>query len=89
MYNLGNLKFQDMRIFANKWGNSLGVRIPKKVAEALGISENTELELNISNDKLIIHKTNSYSLDVLLNHVSKSNLHNLQNYGTPLGKEVW
>ena len=36
-----------------KWGNSLAIRIPKDVAEALGIREGDEVELSPS-DKPVI-----------------------------------
>jgi antitoxin MazE len=35
-----------------KWGNSLAVRIPKDVAEALGLSEGSEVKLVALKDEL-------------------------------------
>lgn len=35
-----------------KWGNSLAVRIPKDVAEALGLSEGSEVEIVPLKDEL-------------------------------------
>lgn len=37
-----------------KWGNSLGLRIPYKVAESFGIEENSLVELTESKDALVI-----------------------------------
>lgn len=37
-----------------KWGNSLGLRIPYKVAESFGIGENSLVELTESKDALVI-----------------------------------
>ncbi len=37
-----------------KWGNSLAVRIPAPVAEALGLKENAPVQLAIMNGRLTI-----------------------------------
>jgi len=38
-----------------KWGNSLGVRIPKSLLEVIGLSDNDSVEL-IAKDKMLIIK---------------------------------
>lgn len=41
----------------NKWGNSLAVRIPTKMAQELNLSENSMLNIfTQNNDKIIIQK---------------------------------
>ncbi|HOQ37857.1 MAG TPA: AbrB/MazE/SpoVT family DNA-binding domain-containing protein [Acetivibrio sp.] len=32
-------------VIAQKWGNSIGIRIPKEAADRLGISQGSEIEL--------------------------------------------
>jgi antitoxin MazE len=44
---------RELNMKVAKWGNSLAIRIPKDVAEALGISEGDEVELRPA-DKPII-----------------------------------
>ena len=34
-------------VVAQKWGNSLGIRIPKDVADKIGIEQGSEMELNV------------------------------------------
>jgi antitoxin MazE len=34
----------------SKWGNSLAVRLPARVVEALGLKEGDEIEITIAND---------------------------------------
>ncbi len=40
----------------NKWGNSLAVRIPIKMAQKLNLNENSTLNIFTQNDKIIIQK---------------------------------
>lgn len=35
-----------------KWGNSLAVRLPASVVEALGLREGDEIEIHVASDKL-------------------------------------
>ena len=37
-----------------KWGNSLGVRIPKKVAEKVGFENGSEIEFVVIDGKIIM-----------------------------------
>ena len=56
-----------MEIELKKWGNSLGLRIPHKVAESFGIEENSVIELTESENALIITKKRKVlNLDELL-----------------------
>lgn len=56
-----------MEIELKKWGNSLGLRIPYKVAESFGIEENSIIELTESENALIITKKRKVNnLDELL-----------------------
>ena len=45
-----------MEVELRKWGNSIGLRIPSKVARSWGIDENSVVELTEAGDKLIISK---------------------------------
>lgn len=76
---------------AQKWGNSLAVRLPKALAEECGIEADTQIEI-VREDKLIIIKTakrEGLSLDSLLAGVTPENLHAEVATGQPVGKELW
>ena len=45
-----------MDIQLKKWGNSIGLRIPHKIADSLGLDENSVIELKESKDGLVITK---------------------------------
>ena len=57
-----------------KWGNSLGIRIPKYLAGKLHVSEGTLVNLKLTNNGLII-STEESELDILLNNITDSNRH--------------
>lgn len=71
-----------------KWGNSLGIRIPKSLALKIGIEEGSEVDLDVENGHLII-KPKSATLDELLAHVTPDNLHKEVSTGKPQGRESW
>lgn len=37
-----------------KWGNSLGIRIPKSLASKVGIEERSQVDLNVEDGYLVI-----------------------------------
>lgn len=72
-----------------KWGNSLGVRIPKAFIERLQLSENTEVVIDVKNGSLVITPaTTEYSLDSLVAQITQNNLHSEEDFGSE-GNEVW
>ncbi|MBN8535855.1 MAG: AbrB/MazE/SpoVT family DNA-binding domain-containing protein [Deltaproteobacteria bacterium] len=71
------------------WRNSLGVRIPKTVIEKVNLSENSEVEIESKNGTIVIFPAKKeYSLDSLLEQITKNNLHSEEDFRTE-GSEVW
>ena len=80
-----------MRTKIVRWGNSLGLRIPKSFAEEMGVSDETPVDLSLEEGRLVIRaaKPKILVLDDLLADVKKSNLHGETDTGGPVGGEVW
>ncbi|HOA73938.1 MAG TPA: AbrB/MazE/SpoVT family DNA-binding domain-containing protein [Phycisphaerae bacterium] len=79
-----------MTSIVRKWGNSLGVRIPRSVAEAVSLESGTQVEIKTEAGRIIITPAAPrYTLEDLLKRVSKKNLHEEIDFGTPQGKEAW
>ena len=56
-----------MEVQLRKWGNSLGLRVPRKIAQNYGLNENSRLELTETPEGILIQKRNRVSnLDELL-----------------------
>ena len=76
---------------AQKWGNSLAIRIPKNVAEECGIEADSPVDIVRENNLIIIRPVlkKRFSLDSLLADVTKENMHSEVSTGMPVGREVW
>ncbi len=74
-----------------KWGNSLGLRIPKAIAEQVGVYEGAEVDFEVEGERLIIHPKASprYDLEALLAAVTDENLQGEVDTGPALGREAW
>lgn len=82
-----------------KWGHSLGLRIPKVLLETLGIRENDRVELSQSEDTITIrkasrapHKTLEERLTAFygkpideIDRIESSEF----DWGKPVGQEIW
>ena len=74
-----------------KWGNSLGVRIPKSVAQDARIGEGSSVELSVEEGRVIIAplKSRKYTLKELVDKITPQNMHGESDWGPPVGKEAW
>lgn len=78
-----------MEIQFARWGNSVAMRVPSKVAEALGIVPGSVASLDLKRDKLIITpQRHSYQLDQLLSQITSKNLHQETSTGSTVGAEA-
>ena len=79
-----------MRSQIQKWGNSLALRIPKSFALEAGLQEDGVVDLALVEGKLIVTPLpEPISLEKLLAAITTDNLHDEQDFGGPVGREVW
>jgi antitoxin MazE len=80
-----------MRVQVQKWGNSLAVRIPKPFAADADVREGTELDLAVSEGRLVatLVRRRRPSLQRLLSGVTSKNLHGEVDSGPPMGREAF
>jgi antitoxin MazE len=74
-----------------KWGNSLGLRIPRSFAAEAGVEDGSAVDLTVVDGELRVRplKRKRYVLGELLDGVSELNLHGEVPTGRPVGREVW
>ena len=74
-----------------KWGNSLGLRIPKSFAEEVKVTEGSTVDLSMEDGRLVIRLATQpeYSLEDLLGGVTETNLHSEVDSGNAVGGEEW
>lgn len=80
-----------MQTKIQKWGNSLGLRIPKSFAKQAGVVAGSDVDLSVEDGELIVRPRRSprYELKDLLQAVTAKNLHREVETGEPVGREVW
>ena len=79
-----------MKTKIQKWGNSLAIRIPKAFASEMGLQNDSTVEISYNNNELVIKPSpQRYSLETLVAGIRKKNRHSAEDFGSPLGREVW
>lgn len=71
-----------------KWGNSLGLRIPMQLAKQLGLHEGSLVVIEIEDDRIIIRPT-KYNLDMMLKDITSKNKHHQILDDEQQGNEEW
>jgi antitoxin MazE len=75
-----------------KWGNSLGVRLPKSIAKSKSFKEGSRVVVTESATGIAIEicvPKLSLDLDTLLAGITTTNQHKKVDWGAPVGNEVW
>jgi antitoxin MazE len=78
-----------MEAVIKKWGNSLGIRIPKFIVKELSLKDGSCVEIEDKEGQIIIHPKNGKNLDELLQKINKTNIHSEVKTNGPIGKEIW
>ena len=73
-----------------RWGNSIGVRLPKDLAKKAGIGVDSAVEIDEADDGIIIKPVGKkeYSLRELVSRITPQNRHGEIDFGRPGGKEL-
>jgi antitoxin MazE len=77
-----------MVVAVKKWGNSLAVRIPKDIAKSLSIEDNTNLEIKVIDNQMVLKPKKDNYLEELVSKIDNSNLHN-EIETNRVGNEEW
>ena len=80
-----------MQTKIQKWGNSLGLRIPRSFAAEAQVEEGSTVDLSVENGRLLVRplRTRKYALGNLLKKVNPRNVHREVSTGEPVGREAW
>ncbi|MGH2792705.1 MAG: AbrB/MazE/SpoVT family DNA-binding domain-containing protein [Actinomycetota bacterium] len=74
-----------------KWGNSLGLRIPKSFAEEVEVEDGSPIDISVVNGELVVRplRPREYDLESLVEAIDPTNVHEAIETGPPVGREVW
>jgi antitoxin MazE len=78
-----------MQVKITRWGNSLGVRIPRDVAGRIGLSEGASLEIEAKNDRIVLSRARPrYRLEELLVGITPRAMRAAFDWGDDRGREA-
>ena len=73
-----------------KWGNSLGLRLPKSVTHAAQIADGDAVEITVRQGAILIRPSRpAYSLRRLVAKITPTNRHDESDWGATVGRESW
>lgn len=80
----------NMTATVGKWGNSLAVRIPKRVVKQLNLVIGSELEFSVIDNNMVLTPIKGkLTLVELMDQITSENQHEEVDWGRPEGKEIW
>jgi antitoxin MazE len=78
-----------MKATLQKWGNSVALRLPRSILEPAHLKAGQKVEVSAEADRVVIQAAQSeYTLESLLEKITKKNLHDPADTGMPVGKEL-
>ena len=74
-----------------KWGNSLAVRLPRRIVETARLREGDPLNVSVGKDGAVVMRPahRKYRLEELVSGITPRNRHDETDWGAPVGKEPW
>lgn len=74
-----------------KWGNSLGLRIPHSFAAEAKFAEGTTVDIAVEEGQLVVRPVRGrrYRLSDLVKKIDRKNIHGEILTGDRTGREVW
>jgi antitoxin MazE len=76
-----------MHVQLNRWGNNLGLRIPKALADRLRLRPGMRVEISAESEGFVVSVTHRLTLDDILDGVTPEAMHDAFDWGPDLGRE--
>ncbi len=80
-----------MAVTLHRWGNSVGLRLPKPLLEQVGLKEGAEVDVKVEGNRLVIEpvRPRRYTMAELLEGFTPDDKPGEVDWGPPAGREVW
>ena len=80
-----------MEVRVEAWGDSMALRIPSDLAARIGIKLGSTVDVTSRGEELVVSvtKRSRSRLEVLVDGITESNLHDAVDFGPPVGHEIW
>ena len=85
------LKYMATSTQIARWGNSLGLRLPKSVALEARLDEGDTVTVAVKDGAIVVTPSRpAYSIDALVAKMTRGNRHQETDWGpAPGGRELW
>lgn len=78
-----------MQVQLARWGNSLGIRIPKDIASQVGLRDGARVDIRAEGDRIVITAERPrYNLDELMKGVTPEAMREAFEWGSDVGREI-
>ena len=78
-----------MEVRISRWGNSLGLRIPKDVSARAGLREGSRVEVEMQGDRIVISAARpTYVLAEMLQGMTPDAMREAFDWGPDRGREI-
>ena len=80
-----------MEVRLQKWGNSMGIRIPSNMIKSLNLKTNDMLNIDLDDNKIVISvpQRRKISLEKRFREYKGKNLAKSFTWDESVGKEIW
>jgi antitoxin MazE len=79
-----------MKVKLSRWGNSLAVRIPSGIAAEASLRAGNALSIEYADGALrLTPLPDPPSIEDLIAQIDPDNIHEEEDFGGPVGREVW
>jgi antitoxin MazE len=76
-----------MKVQVARWGNSLGVRVPKDLARRVGLEDGASVEMTAEDDRIVIAVGRTRRLAALLRGMTPEAMAEAFDWGEDAGRE--
>jgi antitoxin MazE len=82
---------EGMQTKVRRWGNSLGLRIPRSFAAELQVEDGSAVDLTVAEGEIRVRplRARRYSLESLVEGITDGNRHGEVPVAPAVGREVW
>jgi antitoxin MazE len=89
LYILRAREERAMQVIVSKWGNSLGLRLPKALAAEVGVADGQVVEVRAEKGRLVIEPARkTYSLEQMMENVTPEAMREAWDWGPDVGREI-
>lgn len=80
----------ELKTTAQKWGNSLAIRVPKSIALQAGLKVKDALDIEVRKGVVVLrpHLRRVYTLEDLVKRMTPRNMHKELDFSGPVGREA-